>query len=178
MAGLRLGRVVLAGTVTLVSLVGISAFGVATSMAQSYPTPPDLPETPAATTPLDPDKLSVAVVAGATGTVAADLLGPYEFFARSPTFTVSPSPPPGRRSPCPAVSIWSLIAPSTSRACVPMSSSFRPSWSRRAIGRRRSGPGWRRKPRGALGSWGSVPARRCWPRPGFSMVGALPRIGR
>jgi transcriptional regulator GlxA family with amidase domain len=88
MSGLRFGRAVLAVAVTLAGVVGMSAFGVSTSMTQSYPIPPDLPPTPTATTRLDPDRLSVAVVAGATGSVAADLLGPYEVFARSPRFAV------------------------------------------------------------------------------------------
>ena len=79
-------------------LAGVGTAGAAVSMRRAYPRPPNLAPAegqPAARAVPD-DRLAVAVVLGASGSVITDALGPYEVFARSPTFfvyTVSASRP-------------------------------------------------------------------------------------
>src|SRR5829696_2446182 len=81
-----------------VTVAGAAATGVLTSMRTAYPRPPNLAPAegrPAARAVPD-DRLAVAVVLGASGSVITDALGPYEVFARSPRFlayTVSASQP-------------------------------------------------------------------------------------
>jgi putative intracellular protease/amidase len=81
-----------------VTVVGAAAAGVLTSIRTAYPSPPNLAPAegqPAARAVPD-DRLAVAVVLGASGSVITDALGPYEVFARSPSFfvyTVSASRP-------------------------------------------------------------------------------------
>ena len=81
-----------------VTVAGAAAAGVFASMRTAYPRPPDLAPAegrPAAGAVPD-DRLAVAVVLGASGSVITDALGPYEVFARSPRFlvyTVSASQP-------------------------------------------------------------------------------------
>jgi putative intracellular protease/amidase len=81
-----------------VTVAGAAAAGVLTSMRTAYPRPPNLAPAegrPAARAVPD-DRLAVAVVLGASGSVITDALGPYEVFARSPRFlvyTVSASQP-------------------------------------------------------------------------------------
>src|SRR5262245_52250056 len=80
------------------TVAGAAAAGVLTSMRTAYPRPPNLVPAegrPAAKVVPD-DRLAVAVVLGASGSVITDALGPYEVFARSPRFlvyTVSASQP-------------------------------------------------------------------------------------
>ena len=86
----RVGRLLLAVVISAAAMVGICDAGVLTAMGQSYPAPPT--EVPASVRPaaLDaPDgRISIAVVLGASGTVAADALIPYAVFARSERFSV------------------------------------------------------------------------------------------
>ncbi len=74
-----------------VTVAGAAAAGVLTSMRMAYPRPPNL--APAEDRPtaraVPDDRLVVAVVLGASGSVITDALGPYEAFARSPRFLVS-----------------------------------------------------------------------------------------
>lgn len=72
-----------------VVLAGIALAGVrVTSHQNQLPVgqldPASAPETP----PVRPGTLRVAVVLGASGTVATDAMGPYDVFARSPRFSV------------------------------------------------------------------------------------------
>src|SRR5829696_314118 len=71
-----------------VTVAGAAAAGVLTSMRTAYPRAPHA--APAQGRP------AVAVVLGASGSVITDALGPYEVFARAPSFfvyTVSASRP-------------------------------------------------------------------------------------
>ena len=88
----RTGRVLLALFVSAAAMAGICVAGVSTAMGQSYPAPPS--ELPGSVRSADrdtsgEDRIDVAVVLGASGSVAADALVPYEVFARSDRFTVS-----------------------------------------------------------------------------------------
>jgi putative intracellular protease/amidase len=81
-----------------VTVAGAAAAGVLISMRTAYPRPPQgVPaEGWAPATAVPDDRLAVAVVLGASGSVITDALGPYEVFARSPRFlayTVSASQP-------------------------------------------------------------------------------------
>jgi hypothetical protein len=79
-------------------LAGVGTAGAVVSMRKAYPqTPQAAPAQgwPPAR-PVPEGRLAVAVVLGASGSVITDALGPYEVFARSPTFfvyTVSASQP-------------------------------------------------------------------------------------
>ncbi len=87
----RLVPVLATAAVALVALSGVAAAGVSVSMAQSYPPPPgpaDLPA-PHPSGRTDPHRLRVMVAVGASGSVASDVLVPYEVFARSGRFAVS-----------------------------------------------------------------------------------------
>jgi putative intracellular protease/amidase len=69
-------------------LVGVGAAGVVVSLRTAYPRPPQAAPAegrPAARAVPD-DRLAVAVVLGASGSVITDAFGPYEVFARSPRF--------------------------------------------------------------------------------------------
>ena len=85
----RAGRSVLAVAAMVISVAGFAGLGAFTAMAQSYPGPP------AGSTPapqraaVERDKLVVAVVTGASGSVATDVLAPFEVFSRSAGFAVS-----------------------------------------------------------------------------------------
>jgi putative intracellular protease/amidase len=83
-----LGRVGLTGgAVAAVGAVG--AVGGVKSMREAYPRPrrgPDGARLPAE--PRPDNAVTVAVVLGASGSVVADALLPYEVFARSPNFSV------------------------------------------------------------------------------------------
>jgi transcriptional regulator GlxA family with amidase domain len=82
-------RILLAAVVVVAALAGIGAAGVATSMSQSFTDPPgEAAARSAPPVPIPPGRITVAVVVGATGTVAADALAPYEVFARSQRFFV------------------------------------------------------------------------------------------
>lgn len=88
----RAGRVLLAVSVSAAAMAGICTAGVATAMGQSYPAPPSAVPGPVRSTAPDTgddDRIDVAVVLGASGSVAADALVPYEVFARSDRFSVS-----------------------------------------------------------------------------------------
>ena len=82
-------------------LAGVGTAGAVVSMRQAYPRAPHAAPAqgwPPAR-PVSEGRLAVAVVLGASGSVITDAFGPYEVFARSPTFfvyTVSASHPPGR----------------------------------------------------------------------------------
>ena len=82
------GSFLLGVAVALTALAGIAALGVATTMAQSFPASPRTEVRPSAARPMPPGKFTVAVVIGASGTVASDALLPYEVFARSGRFAV------------------------------------------------------------------------------------------
>jgi putative intracellular protease/amidase len=84
----RIGRVLVGLATALTALAGVSGLGVATTMAQSFPAPLGGEVPRAAARPLPPDKFTVAVVIGASGTVASDALVPYEVFAGSGRFAV------------------------------------------------------------------------------------------
>ena len=89
----RVGRFVVGSAVALAVLAGITGVGVLTSMAETFPAAPPAqpPGEDARLRPPQPpsgDRLTVAVVLGATGSVAADVLIPYEVFARAPQFSV------------------------------------------------------------------------------------------
>src|SRR5829696_10279846 len=79
-------------------LAGVGAAGAVVSMRKAYPQVPHAAPAqgwPPAT-PVPEGRLAVAVVLGASGSVITDALGPYEVFARSPSFfpyTVSASRP-------------------------------------------------------------------------------------
>ena len=79
-------------------VAGVGAAGAVVSMRMAYPRAPQAaPGQSWPPAPLVPEgRLAVAVVLGASGSVITDALGPYEVFARSPTFfvyTVSASRP-------------------------------------------------------------------------------------
>jgi putative intracellular protease/amidase len=73
-----------------VMVAGAAAAGVLTSIRTAYPRPPTLApaEGQGAARAVPDDRLVVAVVLGASGSVITDALGPYEVFARSPRFFV------------------------------------------------------------------------------------------
>ena len=79
-------------------VAGVGTAGAVVSMRKAYPRAPQAAPAqgwPPAT-PVPEGRLAVAVVLGASGSVITDALGPYEVFARSPTFfvyTVSASRP-------------------------------------------------------------------------------------
>ncbi|WP_169808627.1 DJ-1/PfpI family protein [Microtetraspora niveoalba] len=86
----RIGRVLLGAAVFLASLGGICAAGVATTMGQSYPEfgrRPPARGWPAAKA-IPGGRITVAVVLSNAGSVSADVLAPYEVFARSERFAV------------------------------------------------------------------------------------------
>src|SRR5215217_3384150 len=94
----RLARGLRGVGLSAVWLVGVGAAGAVVSMRTAYPRVPHAApaeDSPPAT--LVPEgRLAVAVVLGASGSVITDALGPYEVFARSPSFfvyTVSASRP-------------------------------------------------------------------------------------
>ena len=81
-----------------ITVAGAAAAGVLTSLRTAYPRPPNLApaEGRPAARAVPNDRLAVAVVLGASGSVVTDVFGPYEVFARSPAFfvyTVSASRP-------------------------------------------------------------------------------------
>jgi hypothetical protein len=71
-------------------VTGVGAAGAVVSMREAYPRAPQA--TPAQSwppaRPVPEGRLAVAVVLGASGSVITDAFGPYEVFARSPTFLV------------------------------------------------------------------------------------------
>jgi putative intracellular protease/amidase len=93
----RLARL-LAVLVAVAAFAGIAAAGLATSTSESFPDPGhDAPVRGEPLGPIPPGRTTVAVVLGATGSVAADVLAPYEVFARSERFfvyTVAADPAP------------------------------------------------------------------------------------
>ena len=89
----RVGRLLVGLAVSLAVLAGISGVGVLTSMGEAFPAPPPIRQigdgAPVRAAPSASEgRFTVAVVLGATGTVASDVLIPYEVFARSPRFSV------------------------------------------------------------------------------------------
>jgi putative intracellular protease/amidase len=79
-------------------VAGIGTAGAVVSMREAYPRAPQAgpAEGWPPARPVPEGRLAVAVVLGASGSVITDALGPYEVFARSPTFfvyTVSASRP-------------------------------------------------------------------------------------
>src|SRR5512132_3255852 len=79
-------------------VAGVGAAGTVVSMREAYPRAPQAgpAEGWPPARPVPEGRLAVAVVLGASGSVITDALGPYEVFARSPTFsayTVSASRP-------------------------------------------------------------------------------------
>ena len=71
-------------------VAGVGAAGAVVSMRQAYPRAPHAApgQSWPPATPVPEGRLAVAVVLGASGSVITDALGPYEVFARSPTFSV------------------------------------------------------------------------------------------
>src|SRR5512132_134295 len=70
-------------------VAGVGAAGTVVSMREAYPRAPQAAPAegwPPAR-PVPEGRLAVAVVLGASGSVITDALGPYEVFARSPTFS-------------------------------------------------------------------------------------------
>jgi putative intracellular protease/amidase len=93
----RLARSLRGAGLSGASLAGAGAAGALVSVRAAYPRPPRA--APAEgwppPRPVPQGRLAVAVVLGASGSVITDALGPYEVFARSPTFfayTVSVGP--------------------------------------------------------------------------------------
>ncbi|WP_412539772.1 DJ-1/PfpI family protein [Longispora sp. K20-0274] len=84
---MRVVRFLLAVVLTLLTLGGVVALGVSTSMAGSFRTPPTGVPLPAART-VPEGRIPVAVVLGADGSVVSDVLAPFEVFARSERFFV------------------------------------------------------------------------------------------
>jgi len=85
----RAGRILLATLAAAAVLVGIGAAGIATVMNESLTDPEyDVSVRSEPPAPIPPGRITVAVVLGATGSVAADVLAPYEVFARSDRFFV------------------------------------------------------------------------------------------
>jgi putative intracellular protease/amidase len=77
-------------------LAGVGTAGAVVSMRRAYPRPPTPAEGRPAASAVPDDRLAVAVVLGASGSVITDAFGPYEVFARSQEFfpyTVSASRP-------------------------------------------------------------------------------------
>jgi putative intracellular protease/amidase len=79
-------------------LAGVGAAGAVASLRKAHPPAPHaIPgQSGPPATPVPEGRLAVAVVLGAGGSVITDAFGPYEVFARSPTFfpyTVSASRP-------------------------------------------------------------------------------------
>jgi putative intracellular protease/amidase len=72
------------------SLVGAAAAGALVSRRQAYPRPSQdaPPQRRPAAAAVPGDRIVVAVVLGARGSVGTDALAPYEVFARSPAFAV------------------------------------------------------------------------------------------
>jgi len=99
-----------AAALALLTLVGLGVAGARTSLTAAD-APGTTHRTTAAGTPQAPslrsiskDQFVVAVVLGATGTVASDALAPYEVFATSPRFAVytgaaTPAPAPTQGGP-------------------------------------------------------------------------------
>lgn len=85
----RIAAILLAAVVSVAALAGIAAAGVAASMSESFTRPPSDVSTPPrpAPDPIPAGRITVAVALGATGSVAADVLAPYEVFARSDAFS-------------------------------------------------------------------------------------------
>jgi putative intracellular protease/amidase len=97
-AGRRLARVLRGVGLSVAWVAGVAAAGAVVSMRKAHPPAPHA--TPGQNwppaTPVPEGRLAVAVVLGASGSVITDAFGPYEVFARSPTFfvyTVSASRP-------------------------------------------------------------------------------------
>lgn len=86
----RIGRILLGAAVFLACLGGICAAGVATTMSQSYPEYGRRPPVEGLPAPkaLPGGRITVAVVVSNAGSVSADVLAPYEVFARSERFAV------------------------------------------------------------------------------------------
>ncbi|GAA3440852.1 DJ-1/PfpI family protein [Planomonospora venezuelensis] len=85
-----LPRVLLGLALSTAVLAAAGSAGVAVTMGESFPSEP-LPAPPEgwpAAAPVPPGRTVVAVVLGATGSVAGDVLPPYEVFARSERFAV------------------------------------------------------------------------------------------
>ncbi|MBB2914426.1 putative intracellular protease/amidase [Streptosporangium becharense] len=84
-----LALTVLGAVLGAVTVAGVGTAGVAVVMGDGYRAAPEAPPGGwPAPAPIPPGRTVVAVLAGATGSVAADLLAPYEVFARSPAFSV------------------------------------------------------------------------------------------
>lgn len=84
----RLGRVLLGVVIASAVMAGICLTGVSTAMGESYAPRPGAAAAPRPSGLTVPeDRISVAVVLGATGTVATDALVPYGVFARSDRFS-------------------------------------------------------------------------------------------
>lgn len=86
----RTGWTLLATGLTLGTLTGIGTAGVVVTMSESFQRPPESAQAqnwpkPA---PIPKGRINIAVVVGTTGSVAADILAPYEVFGRSEKFFV------------------------------------------------------------------------------------------
>ncbi|SDD65611.1 DJ-1/PfpI family protein [Actinokineospora iranica] len=79
--------VLLAVVLAVAAFAGLCGIGVAVTMGQSFRAEAPVAAWPASR-PLPPDRKIVAVVVGRTGSVAADVLAPFEVFARSAAFAV------------------------------------------------------------------------------------------
>ncbi|MET8051192.1 DJ-1/PfpI family protein [Streptosporangium sp. NPDC005286] len=86
----RIGRVLLGAALFLASLGGICAAGVTTVMGQSYPLSDQRPPARGWPAPkaIPGGRITVAIVVSNAGSVSADVLAPYEVFARSERFAV------------------------------------------------------------------------------------------
>jgi hypothetical protein len=139
-------------------LEGVGAAGAVVSMREAYPRAPQAAPAegwlPA--TPVPEGRLAVAVVLGASGSVITDALGPYEGFARSPTFfvyTVSASHPTAM--PSGGLAVCPTTRWKTSRRAWRRNRTW--SWSRPWLGQTA-----RRKHRcasRALGAWSAAAPR-------------------
>ena len=87
----RLGRALRGPGLSGVSLAGAAAAGAFASRRQTYPRPRQdaaAQRRPAAAAAAPADRIVVAVVLGARGSVGTDALAPYGVFSRSPAFLV------------------------------------------------------------------------------------------
>ncbi|MEU0565479.1 DJ-1/PfpI family protein [Nonomuraea sp. NPDC005983] len=86
----RIGRVLLGAAVFLAILGGTCAAGITTAMGQSYPGYRQRPPAQGWPGPkaIPGGRITVAIVVSNAGSVSADVLAPYEVFARSERFAV------------------------------------------------------------------------------------------
>src|SRR5215468_3142486 len=82
----RLARSLRTAGLSGAALAGAGAAGALVPLRAAYPRPPRAtpPEGWPPPRPVPQDRLNVAVVLDASGSVITDALGPYEVFARSP----------------------------------------------------------------------------------------------